>query len=320
MKNEAIIAKLQNLGVNMYKQQLHKIFVNPFYCGMIAHGMLNGKVIEGKHEKMVSREVFLKVNGIIEGSTKYGVPHKMENENMPLKVFMWCVDCSQPFTGYVVKKKNLYYYKCRTNGCKCNKSVKEIHARFEELLSDTWIKPELSDPILYQLENTFINMNKGNTENEKGLKTLLTELNKKIDMLEEKYFIGGEMGKETYDKFLLRYREEQAEILKEIDKCVIGISNHREMIKKAIELCLNLATVWRKGSISIKEKLQKLLFPEGLAYDRQIGAFRTDTINSIIAVIARLTGDSAIMKKGLTAFLSGQSLSAEREGFEPPEV
>jgi hypothetical protein len=25
-----------------------------------------------------------------------------------------------------------------------------------------------------------------------------------------------------------------------------------------------------------------------------------------------------IMKKGLTAFLSGQSLSAEREGFEPP--
>ena len=154
-------------------------------------------------------------------------------------------------------------------------------------------------------------MNKGNAENEKGLKTLLTELNKKVDTLEEKYFIGGEMGKETYDKFLLRYREEQAEILKEIDKCAIGISNHKEMIKKAIELCLNLATVWKKGSISIKEKLQKLLFPEGLAYDRQIGAFRTDTINSVIAVIARLTGDSAIMKKGLTALLSGQSLSAD---------
>lgn len=60
----------------------------------------------------------------------------------------------------------------------------------------------------------------------------------------------------------------------------------------------------------LKEKLQKLLFPEGLAYDRQTEAFRTDTINSIIAVIACLTGDSAIMKKGLTTFLSGQSLSA----------
>ena len=52
------------------------------------------------------------------------------------------------------------------------------------------------------------------------------------------------------------------------------------------------------------------------AYDRQIGAFRTDTINPVIAAVARLTGDSAIMKKGLTAFLSGQSLSAVRAGLE----
>lgn len=311
MKNEEIVEKLCALGVNMYKQQLHKIFVNPFYCGMIAHGMLNGKVIEGKHEKMISREVFLKVNGIIEGSTKYGVPHKSENENLPLKVFMWCSDCNQPFTGYIVKKKNLYYYKCRTNGCKCNKSVKEVHSVFEDLLAEVRIKPELTAPILYQLENTFIDLNKGNTENEKGLKTRMAEVSKKIDTLEEQYFITREMGKETYDKFLFRYREEQAVIFKEIDKCTISISNHKEMIKKAIELCLNIATVWRKGSISIKEKLQKLLFPEGLAYDKQIGAFRTDTINSVIAVIARLSGDSAIMKKGLTTFLSGQSLSAD---------
>ncbi len=204
MKNEEIVEKLCALGVNMYKQQLHKIFVNPFYCGMIAHGMLNGKVIEGKHEKMISREVFLKVNGIIEGSTKYGVPHKSENENLPLKVFMWCSDCNQPFTGYVVKKKNLYYYKCRTNGCKCNKSVKEVHAKFEDLLTEVIIKPELTAPILYQLENTFIDLNKGNTENEKGLRTRLTEVNKKVDTLEEQYFIVKEMGKDTYDKFLLR--------------------------------------------------------------------------------------------------------------------
>lgn len=312
MKNEAIIEKLQALGVNMYKQQLHKIFVNPFYCGMIAHGMLNGKVIEGKHEKMIRREVFLKVNGIIEGSTRYGVPHKSENENLPLKVFMWCSDCNQPFTGYIVKKKNLFYYKCRTKGCKCNKSVREIHAKFENLLSEIVIKPELMAPILYQLENTFIDLNKGNTESEKGLKSRLTEVNKKVDTLEEQYFINKEMGRDIYDKFLLRFREEQAIILKEIDNCAVGISNHKEMIKKAIELCLNLATVWKEGSIGVKEKLQKLLFPEGLAYDRQIGVFRTDKINSIIAAIARLSGDSAIMKKGLIAFLSNQSLSAEK--------
>ncbi|MBK7668651.1 MAG: hypothetical protein IPJ32_15720 [Sphingobacteriaceae bacterium] len=51
MKNEEIILKLQAIGVKMYKQQLHKIFINPFYCGLVSHGMLNGKVVEGVHEK-----------------------------------------------------------------------------------------------------------------------------------------------------------------------------------------------------------------------------------------------------------------------------
>ena len=88
MKNEEIIERLCALGVKMYKQQLHKIFINPFYCGLISHGMLNGKVVDGVHEKMISKEEFMKVNDIVSSSTKYGVPHKLENINMPLKVFV----------------------------------------------------------------------------------------------------------------------------------------------------------------------------------------------------------------------------------------
>ncbi|MBK7669480.1 MAG: recombinase family protein [Sphingobacteriaceae bacterium] len=53
------------IGCKMYKQQLHKIFINPFYCGLISHGMLNGKVVDGVHEKMISKEKFMKVNEVI---------------------------------------------------------------------------------------------------------------------------------------------------------------------------------------------------------------------------------------------------------------
>ncbi|HRH64104.1 MAG TPA: recombinase family protein, partial [Bacteroidia bacterium] len=67
-------------------------------------------------------------------------------------------------------------------------------------------------------------------------------------------------------------------------------------------------------------KLQKLIFPEGLIYDKENGAFRTPKINSVIAEIARLSGDLLLKEKGLNPFLSGQSLFAEKEGFEPPEV
>ena len=73
--------------------------------------MLNGKIVEGVHEKMISKEEFMKVNDIVSSSTKYGVPHKLENINLPLKVFVKCADCNQPYTGYIVKKKNPFHTK-----------------------------------------------------------------------------------------------------------------------------------------------------------------------------------------------------------------
>src|SRR6185437_1197956 len=47
MKNEEIMINLRKIGVPIYKQQLHKIIKNPFYCGLIAHGILDGKIVEG---------------------------------------------------------------------------------------------------------------------------------------------------------------------------------------------------------------------------------------------------------------------------------
>lgn len=315
MKNIEIMERLKAMGVRkMNKMQIQRILTNPFYCGMIAHGMLNGRVIEGQHEKMISRETFLKVNGILENSSRFNVPHKSEDINLPLKVFMWCLDCGSPFTGYLVKAKKLYYYKCRKKGCRCNRSAKEIHNKWEALLSEISFKPELIEPLQYQLESTFNTLNAENLGKETLLKERLGEVAKKVTTLEEKYFIEGEMGKETYDKFTARYKKEQAEITTEMEKCHVMSSNHKDTIKKALEFACNLLNVWKMGSIRIKEKLQKLIFPEGLAYDRENGVFRTNTINSLIAVIARLSGDSLLVETQLASIFQGQSRSAGSGG------
>ena len=62
MKNEEILEKLNSMGLKIYKQKLSMTFSNPFYCGIIANKMLNGRLVEGKHEKLISQELFLKVN------------------------------------------------------------------------------------------------------------------------------------------------------------------------------------------------------------------------------------------------------------------
>jgi site-specific DNA recombinase len=319
LKNEEIVLKLQALGVKMYKQQLHKIFVNPFYCGLVSHGMLNGKVVEGTHEKMISQEIFMRVNELVSSSSKFGVPHKMEDVNIPLKVFIKCADCNQPFTGYVAKKKNLYYYKYRTNGCKCNKNAKSLHDLFTNELEKVQIKEDLTEAIKIEMESAFTEQNNENLEREKELKFRMLELKKNIEKLEEKYFIKEEMNKETYDRFLVKYKEDHKKIQKEIDGCAISISNLKEMINETLVLCQDLRKLWVGGGISLKEKIQKLLFPVGMVFDKETGAFRTPEINYLIAEIARNSGDFAIIKKGLSSLFEPKSLSAEKEGFEPPE-
>lgn len=77
---------------------------------------------------------------------------------------------------------------------------------------------------------------------------------------------------------------------------------------------MNIKSLWQKGSITLKKKLQKLIFPEGVIYDKINGAFRTPKINSVIAEISRLSGDLLLNEKGLKPVLSGQSLFAGREG------
>ena len=98
----------------------------------------------------------------------------------------------------------------------------------------------------------------------------MTELKKNIEKLEEKYCIKEEMNKETYDRFLAKYMEDYRILQKEIDGCSVSISNLWEMQNEASVLCRNLRKLLLDGSISLKKKLQKLIF---LVYDKKTGHF-----------------------------------------------
>jgi site-specific DNA recombinase len=50
------------------------------------------------------------------------------------------------------EKKGIYYYKCRTNGCKVNRSTKGMHELFRNVLKTFQIGKEEVDSIKVQLE------------------------------------------------------------------------------------------------------------------------------------------------------------------------
>ncbi len=276
---------------------MSRVFQNPFYCGLMAHGMLDGQVIEGTHPALISKELFLEVNRNREQAPGYGVPHKQERADVPLKVFMQCSECSQPMTGYIVKARNLWYYKCRTKGCKLNKSAKEMHRLFADLLGQYTVTEKAIPVLQAKLEDVYEQNNRESKETELALQQQLKEIARKLENIEYSYYVDKDMTKEIFEKFLQRLQKEQKEVEVQIGKSAKSISNPSEAIAKALKLSSEVATVWSSGEIGFKEKLQKLIFPKGIVYDRKIGAFRTPEVNSVFALIASLSGFSDRAKK-----------------------
>jgi site-specific DNA recombinase len=83
-----------------------------------------------------------------------------------------------------------------------------------------------------------------------------------------------------------------------------------------LEFSSELNIAWRSSEVSIKENIQKLIFPEGIYYNHKNHSFRTTKINSIFSCIAQLQSHTAKTKKGANCVKNDLSLLAESERFE----
>lgn len=299
MKNEEILLKLQKAGVKIYKQKLSMIFSNPFYCGIISTKMLNGEMVEGIHEKLISQSLFLQVNKVREEAKgKYGILHNKEQEAVPLKVFMKCECCNRGYTGYIVKARNIWYYKCRTTGCGNNKNAKMLNKSFADYLLQFEIKDHLIAPFLFAMKHQFQGLDQARKEEQAKIKTEMNELQQKVDVLEEDYYINKIMPLETYQKFMEKFVEKKAQIQQSLESTNTTSSNIYQHFEKAVSISAKLNTVWTSADLDTKEKLQKIVFPDGIIYDRKNEVFRTEKVNEIFALIARLNSVTGENEKG----------------------
>jgi site-specific DNA recombinase len=317
---DAIRIRLAQNGITLCKQRVAAILRNPFYTGMIAHNLLEGAVVPGNQEPLVSRELFLKVNGILD-QYSHGYTIKEENNHLPLKRFLRCTKCNQFLHGYIVKKKNIHYYKCSTIGCGTNRNASILNQRFAELLE--LFKLDFSNDILKLIKQqtiaTFNQFTKGYEDQYTILKKTFDELKKKIERLEER-FIEEEISGELYSKYAAKYSEEKIEVEKELVKASSKVSNLTECITLAMDFAINLPKRWLSADYHTKQRLQFLVFPEGITYDRETDQSRTTRVNSVFLYLAYLKQVMTKEKRGMPVLeLNHTSLSpwVAGAGLEP---
>ena len=317
MRNDDIIAKLRKAGVTIYRQKLSMIFSNPFYCGIIANRMLGGRLINGTHPTIVSEDIFLEVNNIRQKANKFGTTHRKDFDLLPLKVFMKCEYCGNGFTGYIVKKKNLFYYKCRTTGCKCNQNAKVVNAHFEDFLNKLSIKPELVAPLMKCMAVQFDQLHADSKQQISHVQMQISDLEKKCRKLDEKFHILEEISADTYKSLAAKYQEEKSELMQNLPDTSESSSNLQNYLEKVLVLSSKLATVWASSPTKTKEVLQNAIYPEGVTYNRKNGGFRTTKVNEVFGWIAQQAEVSGDKDKGLIDNKANQSSQVGKTGFEP---
>jgi site-specific DNA recombinase len=324
LSSEEIRKKLKARGAELPRSTMSQVFKNPFYCGLIAHNLLEGEVVQGKHEPIITPAIFLAVNGILKTNNTHGYTVSEENIALPLKRFMVCEHCGLPFTGYLAKKKDgkernhaIPYYNCRGRECKSNVNANHLGEKFLKELSRFAIKDEFMPIITQELEAIMIQMNAEKFKEAEVMERRLKEINGKLERLKERYVLHEEISKEDYEEFAGKLRMEKQSILRELEQVQQKSSNLMKDIRDCVEICRNLAALWENGDYRDKQRVQKIAFPDGMYYSKKMDAVRTPRVNELIRVSSELSMVLEQKKTGENTSVDVPSRWVAGTGLEP---
>jgi site-specific DNA recombinase len=314
LDNVKIVERLAAIGFKTNLKRLNAIFRNPFYCGLMAHTLLAGEVIKGNHEPLISEEVFIKVNELLDLKA-FGY-HVVENDNLPMKNFVKCSCCNNPMTGYINRKKKIHYYKCNTRGCSNNINAKYCHQQFTMLLNSFSISTNLIPALREQLMLTYNMINEKNSSEESQLKKRLTEVQNNLMTVRKRYGLGL-IDLETRDACFADLNLESAEVTAQLKKVESKLSNLEKFIDKSISISQNLNKIWENSDYTSKQKLQYLVFPDGMQFDKQKRCYLTSRVNAVFTYILRISGDTSGSLNDKRSVNTPLSSWVPRAGVEP---
>lgn len=295
--NKQIVEKLAQAGVKVTIRYLGWILANPFYCGYISVSLMPGQIFRGKHPALIDEDTFLKANNISRENPRFGVKKIREKSELPLKIFMKDAISGSPLTGYLNNKKKLFYYKSIKQGTNLSISAKILNKKFEQAIQnfeyDQKYQERLRKILTEKLKVHFADAE----ASEKNSRKRISELKGQLEKVEER-FVLGEISKEQYMKFSSLYEQQIKNIELEIGQFEKISSNLEKAVEKGLVIAQNLRQLWVSSDYHEKQRLQYLVFPEGMIYNKQTDEVLTTRVNSLFGEIALLSKSSAKNKKG----------------------
>ena len=212
---------------------------------------------------------------------------------------MRCAECGGYITGYTVKAKGKDYYKCNKIGCRCNRSTTIMHDLYIELLNTYQIPTEFVPVLSKVLHKVFNDFNSHKSTIRSDLKKRKTETTKKIEKVQLRYGLG-EITEAVYQTTIRTLNKDLAEIERGLDEVDKNLSNLQKFIDEAIAMSCKLGTLWHNGDFSNRQKLQNLMFPSGIYFDKNTDDYRTETENEVFKTFRLFSASCKNRKEKVT--------------------
>ena len=191
-----------------------------------------------------------------------------------------------------------------------------MHMLYTEFLKRFQLKPELV-PLFQKVIK--LELGHFNEEQDKEIKTIKankTEVENKIKKVQVRWGLG-EISQDIYDTTIGTLQIELYKINTQLNSYSKKLSNLDNIAHSVSVIASKLGSLWKNSNYEDRVKLQNLLFPEGILWDKVKENYRTMKINKVFEVISLLPNiynDKKERNDNESASLSPQ---VEIAGIEP---
>ena len=234
--------------------------------------------IQGKHKAIISTDVLELIEARQNGKAvpKY---RKNMNQHFPLKGHVLCSCCHKPMTASFCGKGDKYaYYYCKTSGCEMYSSHvphNKVHDEFEGLL----ISLELPEPLKDHARSVFdrvwkkemAGLNDKRTEYRTQINQHSNQINK---LLDELMATNSQSVKTAIGKRIDEVTSTREILSRKLNELSSSGSEADTVFHKVIDVLENPFLHWKDGSLSIKQAIQRIIFPSPLILDQKEKKFR----------------------------------------------
>ncbi len=255
-------------GERLILQTFKQVLTNPVYCGRISIPVWNLEA-QGNFQALVEPDVWWRVQSVLSGDTVSVTPHLRSRPDFPLRGFVLCDKCGRPLTASWstsrLGRKYGYYHCPSTARCKATKVRREaLEADFTNLLAELRPQPEY----LALFREVVLDVWQGRQKEIEDRRAIwdaeLREIKRKRDRLVELYVYQQALAEEVYQEQMVKLSEAQTLVQLKLHDAQLDEIDIEAVLAFADHLALRADRMWIAASLDQRQRLQKVLYPEGL--------------------------------------------------------